>query len=242
MILLHKDLLSIHYYKGCEVKQEVIIHPQRINDQMYYIAETTEDVDFEFKGKKLVKMWDVKEERTYYPDAIMKMVKDKDNLLHGLYENVTYMLDLYINKPSEYRRICTNTHRKNIYALNNIRKAENDLSKKTATIKRNCEKKPPYAYDRPTWPEYIAVPKGHNANGAQTMNDARKIGIQYVDQNYGAYQIYVDIYKKSSKMYTYVGSVIHSDVGRYDMVYFLNKNGAFQMNGDGSLAGALYRW
>lgn len=246
MPLLHEKILDAKYDYGCEVEPEVIIHPQRINDQTYYIAETTEDVDFEFKGKKLVKMWDVKEERTYYPDAVMKMVKDKDSLLHDLYKRVTNVLDLYINKPSEYMHVSTNTHRRNVYALNNIRKAENSLSKKAVTIRRGCESEPPYIYERPTWPEYIAVVKDRYVHEAYTVNNARMEGIRRIDREYTSDReaMYVKIYKKSSKAfhYQYIGTVLYGAIGKYRMMYFINKNGAFQMNSDGSLAGALYRW
>ena len=69
-------------------------------------------------------------------------------------------------------------------------------------------------------------------------------GIRRIDREYNHEAMYVKIYKRSSKTfhYQYIGTVLYGAIGRYRMMYFINKNGAFQMNSDGSLAGALYRW
>lgn len=230
---IQSSLTEIRYIHGCEVEPEVVIHEQRINGQTYYIAETTEDVDFEFKGKKLVKMWDVREQKTYYPDAVAKILKGKDNLLLPLYKKAVKMLNLYINNISEYVKEGAEIKNRNRYALNEIRKRENALSKDAIAIKKECMNEPPYTYTRPTHPEYIGVYNGR-VEEFYTLNDARRFGIWCASS--------VKIYKKTSKNYQYAGTVRFGYIGKYEMKYFLNKNGAFQMNSDGSLAGALYRW
>ena len=236
------------YRQDCKVVPEVKIHENRVNGQIYYIAETDRDLDFEFKGKTLVKMWDAREERTYYPEAIESLRwSNKD--FKEVYDSVVSMVSYYIRDPFEQKWQRSYVHKQNLVALNNIRKAENELKKRIPAIKRSCETERPVIHKRDRmcpdflWvdhPEYITMCPNQYVCEHRTLNDARKWGMRHIEPN----RTYppVKIYKKTGQFYNYVGSVMNGEIGAYVMSYFLNKNGAFQMKWDGSLAGALYRW
>lgn len=238
------ELLLKTYREGCRVIPEVRIHENRVNGQTYYIAETDREADFEFKGRTLMKMWDVREERTYYPKDIDKWIRDKRSPLKEVYDAVKDALDDYIRDPYGHKDYRAWIHKRNLTALNNIRKAENELKKKALSMKRACEKEPPVIHKRgglcPEWlwvdnPEYIVIRgKTYLISEYRTLNEARRSAVSN-DKS-------AKIYKRAGSQYQYVGTVRYGEIGAYKMVYFMNKNGAFQMNDDGSLAGALYRW
>lgn len=238
------DLLNRTYKEGCKTVPEVRIHENKVNGQIYYIAETDREVDFEFKGRTLMKMWDSREERTYFPKDINEWIKNRYSPLKEIYDAVKSALDEYIRDPYDHKWYRSYIHKQNLTALNNIRKAENELKKKAPSMKRACEKEPPVTHKRgglcPDWlwvdnPEYILI-RGSTyfIQEFRTLNEARRHAVSK-DKS-------AKIYKRAGDKYQYVGTVRYGEIGAYRMAYFMNKNGAFQMNDDGSLAGALYRW
>lgn len=243
------DLLSRTYREGCKTEPEIRIHENKVNGQMYYIAETDREVDFEFKGTTLVKMWDAREERTYYPETVKKYAKHEP--LKEIYDSAVRMLYEYIKNPHGYKDVRASIHKRNLVALNNIRKAENEFRKKIPALKKSVLATPPVTYKRGENPffdhawatnlEYVSMDYGYPPIGHRTLNEARKRGILVEIMNQTV-PLPINIYKRSGVSYHFVGMVGYGDVGAYRMIYFMNKNGIFQMNGDGSLAGALYRW
>lgn len=247
---MNRDLLSRTYREGCKTIPEVKIHENKVNGQTYYIAETDKDVDFEFKGTTLVKMWDAREERTYYPETVKKYAKQEP--LKEIYDSAVRMLYEYIKNPHGYKDVRASIHKRNLIALNNIRKAENEFRKRIPSLKESIMTEPPVALHMEEgkqssdfiWSgdlEYITMAYGFFTVGRRTLNEARKRSILIEEQNQ-PYSPTVRIYRKAGRLHQFVGKVEYGDIGAYRMIYFMNKNGAFQMNDDGSLAGALYRW
>ena len=225
---MNSDFLRPRYQYG--VHPVVHIHHTRINNEDYYIAETSEGVDFEFKGNKAVKMWDVKEEKTYFPSTFQKWINDPDNMLCGLYYQAERALNLY---HSNYNRYHNEMKQRTsiLNSLDNVNKKNEHLRVPSLSLYKGYRYNPPYI---------VKSNDGRciNEAGFLDLNDARKMCIENIWVN-GRWKIY----KKTETRYEYVGSVELNKIGRYDtMIYFANKNGAFRMDTKGRLTGALYRW
>lgn len=212
------------------IQPVIRIHHTRINNEDYYIAETSEGVDFEFKGNKAVKMWDVKEEKTYFPSTFQKWIKDPDNMLCGLYYQAERALNLYHSNYNRYY----NEMKHRAWTLKEADKVDNKkdhLRIPPLSLFKGYRYNPPYIV-KSNDGRYI------NEAGFLDLNDARKMCIENIWPN-GRWRIY----KKTESRYEYVGSVEFDRIGRYEMtIYFANKNGAFMMDKNGKLLGALYRW
>ena len=223
------------------------IHPTKINNEIYYIIETSKNVDFEFKDGKAIKMWDVERERTYFPATFMKWVKDDTHPLHDLYEDILENFELYFKNYNKFYNKMKQRKRIN----DAIRQTVENAQKSVLAQKNRLTKIPPltpyvkkFYYNGGGYvsdPPYILTDDGSYIypTACDDLDYARKCGIHEADHNRGKA---VRIYKRAKDCYEYVGTVERGQIGIYTMTYFANKNGIFRLDENGKLMGALYRW